>query len=177
MFHKRQTPSHRARLAILRLEDRSNPSTSTAFLATDLIADQPGVAAITDPTLTNAWGISLNPNGGAFWISANHGDVSEVYGGDVNGSAITQPFKVAIQRATPPSERQSLLQRMILHHLFPYPRRVKLSLIPARILQSVGALDLMERVGLTKLLPPTLRRRACCAASGACPVPSSILTF
>ena len=71
---------------------------------------------------------------------------------------IIEPFKVAIQRATPPAERQSLLQRLILHHLFPYASRVKLSLIPARILQTVGALDLMERVGLNNLLPPTLRR-------------------
>ena len=47
---------------------------------------------------------------------------------------------------------------MILHHLFPFPGRVKMSLIPARILQRLGALGLMERVGLYKLLPPTLRR-------------------
>ena len=84
------------------LEERRNPSTaSPSFLAIDLISDQPGVAAITDPTLLNAWGISLNPNAGAFWISSNHGDLSEVYGGDVNGSAISQPFKVAIPGGSP----------------------------------------------------------------------------
>lgn len=88
-----------ARLNMLRLEDRCNPA--TAYLATDLIADQPGVAAITDPTLVNAWGISLNPNGGAFWVSANGAAQSEVYGGDVNGSPLSQPFKVVTPGGLP----------------------------------------------------------------------------
>ena len=88
----RRTPTTRLRLETL--EDRRNPS--TAYLATDLISDQPGVAAITDPTLVNAWGISLNPSGGAFWVSSNGGNLSEVYGGGVNGNPVTQPFKVAV---------------------------------------------------------------------------------
>jgi uncharacterized protein (TIGR03118 family) len=92
-------PSPRPPLAVLRLEDRSNPS--TAYLATNLISDQPGVAAITDPTLINAWGISLSPTGGAFWISANHSDLSELYAGNVAGSPLTQPFKVAIPGGSP----------------------------------------------------------------------------
>jgi uncharacterized protein (TIGR03118 family) len=81
------------------LEDRSNPS--TAYLATDLVSDQPGVAPVTDPTLVNAWGISLSPTGGAFWVSANGSNLSELYGGDTAGSAITQPFKVAIPGGSP----------------------------------------------------------------------------
>jgi len=80
------------------LEDRSNPS--TAYLATDLISDQPGVAPITDPTLVNAWGISMSPTS-PFWVSSNGADLSEIYGGDVAGSPITQPFKVAIPGGAP----------------------------------------------------------------------------
>lgn len=86
-------------LTVERLEDRCNPS--TVYLATDLISDQPGVAPITDPTLVNAWGISLNPAGGAFWVSSADAGLSEVYGGDVNGSAITQPFKVNVPGGSP----------------------------------------------------------------------------
>jgi len=86
-------------LTVHRLEDRCHPN--SAFLATNLISDQPGVAPITDPTLVNAWGISLNPNGGAFWVSSNHGDLSELYAGDVHGSALTQPFKVTIPGGSP----------------------------------------------------------------------------
>lgn len=71
---------------------------------------------------------------------------------------IIEPFKVAVARATPPAERPSLLQRLILHHLFPNSGRVKLALAPARLLQRLGLFDLVESTGLTRLLPPTLRR-------------------
>jgi uncharacterized protein (TIGR03118 family) len=87
-------PSTRLRLECL--EHRDTPS--TAYLATDLISDQPGVAPVTDPTLVNAWGISLNPNG-AVWVSANGSDLSEVYG-NVTG-AISQPFKVNVPGGAP----------------------------------------------------------------------------
>src|SRR4029078_6576149 len=87
------------RLRVEMLEDRSNPS--TAFLATDLIADQPGIAPDPAPTLVNAGGISLSPTGGAFWVSSNGMNLSEVYAGDVNGSAISQPFKVNIPGGAP----------------------------------------------------------------------------
>ena len=74
---------------------------SPAFLATDLVSDQPGVARLTDPTLVNAFGISLNPGGGAFWVSSNGNGLSELYTGDVNGSPIGQPFKVVIPGGKP----------------------------------------------------------------------------
>jgi glycolate oxidase iron-sulfur subunit len=69
-----------------------------------------------------------------------------------------EPFKIALQKSASAGERLSSLQRLILHHLFPYPGRVKFALAPARLLQRLGALDWAERVGLTRLLPPTLRR-------------------
>lgn len=69
-----------------------------------------------------------------------------------------EPFKIALQKSATSGEKTSLLQRLILHHLFPYSGRVKLALAPARLLQRIGALDWAERVGLTRLLPPSLRR-------------------
>jgi uncharacterized protein (TIGR03118 family) len=74
---------------------------ATAYLATNLVSDQPGVARFTDPSLVNAWGISLSPTGGGFWVSSNGKDLSAVYGGDVNNSAISQPFKVAVPGGAP----------------------------------------------------------------------------
>ena len=71
---------------------------------------------------------------------------------------IIEPFKVAIQRAKPPAERAGLIERLILHHLFPHSGRVKLALLPARLFQKLGLIDMAENVGLTRLLPPTLRR-------------------
>ncbi len=71
---------------------------------------------------------------------------------------IIEPFKVALHASAPPGDRTGALQRMILHHLFPYAARVKAALAPARWLQKAGALALAERVGLTRLLPATLRQ-------------------
>jgi glycolate oxidase iron-sulfur subunit len=71
---------------------------------------------------------------------------------------LIEPFKVAMQGTTAEGAGDGLLQRLILHHVFPYARRVKLALAPARLLQKLGALDWAERSGLTRLLPSTLRR-------------------
>ncbi len=71
---------------------------------------------------------------------------------------LIEPFKVALHQSAPPGAKTSRLQRLILEHLFPYSKRVKAALIPARLLQKAGILGLVEKIGLTKLLPPTLRR-------------------
>jgi uncharacterized protein (TIGR03118 family) len=80
---------NRFRLTLTPLDDRLVPS--TAYLATDLASDQPGVAPVIDPTLVNAWGIAMNPSGPA-WVSANGTGLSEVYGNPAG--ALSQPFKV-----------------------------------------------------------------------------------
>ena len=51
---------------------------STSYIAHDLVSNQPGVAPLTDPTLLNAWGISLGPTGPTIWVSANKTGVSEL---------------------------------------------------------------------------------------------------
>jgi glycolate oxidase iron-sulfur subunit len=69
-----------------------------------------------------------------------------------------EPFKVALQRSASAGQKPSLLARLILHHVFPYPRRVRAALAPARWFQRLGVLDWATRAGLVRLLPPTLRR-------------------
>jgi glycolate oxidase iron-sulfur subunit len=71
---------------------------------------------------------------------------------------LIEPFKVAIHQSDASRPRASGLQRFILRHVFPYRKRVKAALGPARILQRLGVLGFAERMGLTRLLPPTLRR-------------------
>ena len=71
---------------------------------------------------------------------------------------LIEPFKVAMQQSAAPAAKTSWIQKIILHHLFPYPRRVKFALYPAKVMQEFGLLDWFEKIGLTKLLPPTLRR-------------------
>jgi glycolate oxidase iron-sulfur subunit len=69
-----------------------------------------------------------------------------------------EPFKIALQSSAKGHEKASWLERLILHHLFPYSGRVRWALAPARWSQKLGLLDWGERIGLTRLLPPTLRR-------------------
>ncbi len=76
----------------------------------------------------------------------------------VKYAQIIEPFKIALHASAQGDDRPGWLQRIILHHLFPYAGRVKLALLPARIFQRIGLLDRLEKIGLMKLLPPTLRR-------------------
>ena len=58
-----------------------------------------------------------------------------------------EPFKIALAELGAGHQKTSRLERLILHHLFPYPRRVNSALAPARLLQQLGLLDWAERVG------------------------------
>jgi glycolate oxidase iron-sulfur subunit len=69
-----------------------------------------------------------------------------------------EPFRIALQKSAKGRDKGSWLERLILHHLFPYPGRVRLALAPARLFQRLGLSDWAERVGLVRFLPPTLRR-------------------
>jgi uncharacterized protein (TIGR03118 family) len=86
-----QTASSVFRPRLEELEDRrllSGPE--GLFQQTDLAADRPGIAVVTDPALVNAWGIALGPTGGAFWVSDERTGVTTLYTGDVNGSAFAK---------------------------------------------------------------------------------------
>jgi uncharacterized protein (TIGR03118 family) len=50
------------------------------YVRTDLVSDQPGLAAHTDPNLTNAWGLAFNPTG-VSWVADNHSGFSTLYDG------------------------------------------------------------------------------------------------
>jgi len=69
---------------------------------------------------------------------------------------LIEPFKVALHQADP--GRRGWLESLILQHLFPYAGRVRVALAPARVLQRLGVLDALERLGAMKLLPSTLRK-------------------
>jgi glycolate oxidase iron-sulfur subunit len=71
---------------------------------------------------------------------------------------IIEPFKIALERSASREQKAGLIERLILRHLFPYRRRVRLALLPARWLQRLGVLDWADRIGLTRLLPRVLRR-------------------
>lgn len=54
----------------------------------NLVADRPGRAAITDPNLVNAWGMSHGPNT-PLWVSDNGTDVSTLYQGGAHGTPVS----------------------------------------------------------------------------------------
>jgi uncharacterized protein (TIGR03118 family) len=67
------------------------PAAVNAFTQHNLVADQAGVADITDPSLVNPWGISESASG-PFWISDNGGGLTTLY----NGSGAKIPLVVTI---------------------------------------------------------------------------------
>ena len=96
-----------AAIAIGLLAYASTPFLSAAkptgfYKQTNLVSDQPGVAAMVDPDLVNPWGIALPPTGGAFWVANNGTGVSTLYAGDVNGGPLTKnPLVVSIPASLP----------------------------------------------------------------------------
>lgn len=58
------------------------------FEQQNLVSDQPGVAALTDPNLVNAWGMSHGPNT-PIWVSDNGADVSTLYSGNIPGTPVS----------------------------------------------------------------------------------------
>ena len=71
------------------------------FTQTNLVSDQAGVAAFTDPNLVNAWGISYSPTG-PFWVSDAGTGLTTLY----DGTGAIQSLVVTIpppQGGTPPS--------------------------------------------------------------------------
>src|SRR5687767_6028943 len=72
---------------------------------------------------------------------------------------LIEPFRVAMETA-PGAEHKSddWFHKHILFRLFPYPDKMRLSLIPARIAQRLRLDKLVINTGLWKLLPPRLGR-------------------
>src|SRR5438105_14308 len=53
---------------------------------------------------------------------------------------------------------QGRLMRWIFIHIFTRPTRLKLALLPARLMQKIGLYRLLRKVGIFKLLPAQLRK-------------------
>src|SRR3954467_13812265 len=72
-----------------------------AFAQVNLVADRPGMAAITDPHLVNPWGLSQGP-ATPVWASDNGADVSTLYTGGGGGQApCAVPLVVSIPGGAP----------------------------------------------------------------------------
>jgi uncharacterized protein (TIGR03118 family) len=56
------------------------PARASSFTVTNLVSDELGVGAITDPNLVNAWGIATSATS-PFWIGSNGTGLSTIYNG------------------------------------------------------------------------------------------------
>jgi glycolate dehydrogenase iron-sulfur subunit len=70
---------------------------------------------------------------------------------------LIEPFRVHMMKEGGPS-KLSLLQRLMLFHMTPYARRMRALVGFYRFLQRRGLDRLMDRLGLPRLLPSTLRQ-------------------
>lgn len=73
---------------------------------------------------------------------------------------LIEPFRIAMEEQRGDSEKKTddWFHRWILFGLFPYPRRLRRSLIPAKIMQTLWLDKLVLAAGLWKLLPSRLGR-------------------
>lgn len=53
-----------------------------AYVVTPLVSDLAGKAAVQDPNLKNAWGVTFTPAASPFWIADNANGLSTLYDGD-----------------------------------------------------------------------------------------------
>ena len=74
---------------------------ANAYRQTNLVADRPGFAAVTDTNLVNPWGLAAGPQT-PLWVSDNGTDVATIYPGAAGGSPISvAPLVVGIPGGAP----------------------------------------------------------------------------
>lgn len=74
---------------------------------------------------------------------------------------LIEPFRVDIQKMDArqgKGSQQDWFHRWILYRLFPYPSRIRMTLVPARVMQTLRIDKLMNALKLTSLLPDKLKR-------------------
>src|SRR5260370_21284421 len=70
---------------------------------------------------------------------------------------LIEPFRIHMAQIGPPANRTSWIERMILFHATPFAGRMRALLAPVRWMQKLGLDRLIERIGLPRLLPHSLR--------------------
>jgi glycolate oxidase iron-sulfur subunit len=71
---------------------------------------------------------------------------------------LIEPFRVGMEQAAGASKNGDWFHRWILFWLFPFPKRMRAALWPARVAQLLGLDRAAQALGLFKILPPRLRK-------------------
>ena len=79
---------------------------SRGFHQVNLVSDQPGVAALMDPDLVNAWGMSASPGsdaepGSPLWVSDNGTDKTTLYNGAPPPTLVSKFLAVDVTSGAP----------------------------------------------------------------------------
>src|SRR6185437_5865154 len=99
----RACKSRLTRPAVESLEARN--LLAAGYLEMNLVSNQAGAALLQDPNLNLPWGIAVAPAGGDFFISETGNGKVTLYGGDVNGSPLTEnPLVVSIPGGFPTAD-------------------------------------------------------------------------
>lgn len=89
-----------AAMALASAPPASGHGADPAFRQVNLVSNQPGQAAITDPSLVNAWGMSHGPNT-PLWVSDNGADVTTLYTAGAGGAGIAHVNQFGIPGGAP----------------------------------------------------------------------------
>jgi uncharacterized protein (TIGR03118 family) len=74
---------------------------ANAFDQTNLVANKSSAGAmLTDPNLTNAWGLAASSSG-PIWVSDNNSGKASVYSGGMSGSSVSLDLTVAVTGGNP----------------------------------------------------------------------------
>ncbi|MAT16878.1 MAG: hypothetical protein CMJ46_16585 [Planctomyces sp.] len=72
---------------------------------------------------------------------------------------LIEPFRIGMQhKELEQGKPRGWFEKFILFGMFPYPKRLKWALLPMRLLQKTGLDKLVDKSGLTRLLPAQLQR-------------------
>jgi glycolate oxidase iron-sulfur subunit len=71
---------------------------------------------------------------------------------------LIEPFRLHVAETMPETRRLPWWQRFLLFQMTPFAGRMRLALAPARLLQWTGIDGLLQKIGLFKLLPASLRQ-------------------
>ncbi len=71
---------------------------------------------------------------------------------------LIEPFRVAMEHDLSQKRSDDWFHRWILFRLFPYPRRMRAAIAPARWAQRLAIDRVVKGLGLLRLLPPRLRQ-------------------
>jgi glycolate oxidase iron-sulfur subunit len=71
---------------------------------------------------------------------------------------LIEPFRIHMAKQPQAPSSLGLLQRLMVFHLTPYPKRLRFALVPMRLLQQTGVDRLFEKLGVYRLFPRSLRQ-------------------